>query len=126
MLPELHANASLPRYAPTGPICSGDGIAAIASDSPPVWLWSPALLAGACCRRPEVTMRVAAIGESAFTVTPGGGTFPICHVRAATARLAQLYAPALAGRHPDPEVTPRIRPRPAAAMIGNADRSTLR
>ncbi len=63
-------------------------------------------------------MRVAAIGDSAFTVTPGGTAFPICHVRAATARFAQLYAPAFAGRHPEPEVTPRIRPCPAAAMIG--------
>ena len=29
-------------------------------------------------------------------------------------------------RQPEPEVTPRIRPRPAALMIGSADRSTLR
>jgi hypothetical protein len=47
-------------------------------------------------------MRVAAIGDSAFTVTPAGATFPICHVSAATARFATLYAPALAGRQPDP------------------------
>ena len=71
-------------------------------------------------------MRVAAIGDSAFTVTPAGATFPSCQVSAATARFAQLYAPALAGRQPEPEVTPRIRPRPAAVMIGSADRSTLR
>ena len=29
-------------------------------------------------------------------------------------------------RHPDPDVTPRTRPRPAAVMIGSAARSTLR
>ena len=66
-------------------------------------------------------MRVAAIGDNAFTVTPGGTIFPSCQVSAATARFAQLYAPAFAGRHPEPEVTPRMRPRPAAFMIGNAD-----
>ena len=126
MFPELHENASLPRYAPTGPSCSGDGIEARASERPPVWLWSPPPAAEACWRRPEVTMRVAAIGDSALTVTPAGATFPSCQVSAATARFAQLYAPALAGRQPEPEVTPRIRPRPAAVMIGSADRSTLR
>ena len=56
----------------------------------------------------------------------GGATFPSCQVSAATARFAQLYAPALAGRHPEPEVTPRMRPRPAAVMIGRADRRTFR
>src|SRR5690349_21249614 len=98
----------------------------MASERPPVWLWSPALEAGACWRRPWVTIRVAAMGDNAFTVTPGGATVPSCHVSAATARLAQLYAPAFAGRHPEPEVTPRIRPRPDALMIGSAARSTLR
>ncbi len=73
-----------------------------------------------------MTMRVAAIGDNAFTVTPAGAAFPSCHVSAATARLAQLYAPAFAGRQPEPDVTPRIRPRPAALMIGSAERSTLR
>ena len=57
-----------------------------------------------------------------MTVTPSGATRPTCHVSAATARFAQLYAPASAGRHPDPDVTPRIRPCPAAAMIGSAAR----
>ena len=107
MFPELHANG-VARRGTRRPdrAASGDGIAAMASERPPVWLWSPALLAGACWRRPEVTMRVAAIGDSAFTVTPGGGVFPSCQVSAATARFAQLYAPAFAGRHPEPEVTP--------------------
>ena len=72
------------------------------------------------------TIRVAAIGDSALTVTPLGAAWPICQVSAATARFAQLYAPASAARHPEPEVTPRIRPWPAAAMIGSAARSTLR
>ena len=69
---------------------------------------------------------MAAIGDSALTVTPLGVACPICQVSAATARFAQLYAPASAGRHPEPEVTPRIRPWPAAAMCGSAARSTLR
>ena len=63
------------------------------------------------------TIRVAAIGDRALTVTPLGVARPICHVSAATARFAQLYAPASAARHPEPEVTPRIRPWPAAAMM---------
>ena len=71
-------------------------------------------------------MRVATMGNNAFTVTPGGAVFPSCQVSAATARFAQLYAPAFAGRQPEPEVTPRIVPRPAALMIGSAARSTLR
>ena len=71
-------------------------------------------------------MRVAAIGESAFTLTPGGAARPSCHVSDATARFAQLYAPASAGRHPEPDVTPTMRPCPAAAMIGNAARNTAR
>ena len=71
-------------------------------------------------------MRVAAIGDSALTVTPGGATFPSCQVSAATARFAELYAPAFAGRQPEPDVTPRMRPRPASVMIGRADRRTLR
>ena len=72
------------------------------------------------------TMRVAAIGDSALTVTPRGVAWPMRHVSAATARLAQLYAPASAARHPEPDVTPRMRPWPAAAMSGSAARSTLR
>ena len=71
-------------------------------------------------------MRVAAMGDSAFTVTPGGVSCPMRHVSADTARFAQLYAPASAARHPEPDVTPRIRPCPAAVMSGNAARSTLR
>ncbi len=55
-----------------------------------------------------------------------GSSCPICHVSAATARFAQLYAPASAARQPEPDVTPRIRPWPAAAMSGSAARSTLR
>ena len=66
------------------------------------------------------------MGDMALTVTPGGACRPSCQVRAATARLAQLYAPASAARHPDPEVTPRTRPCPAAAMSGSAASSTLR
>ena len=65
---------------------------------PPVWR-----------DRAPATIRVAAIGESVFTVTPGGAARPICHVSAATARFAASgYVPV--GRQPDPEVTPRIRP----------------
>ncbi len=66
------------------------------------------------------------MGESAFTVTPGGAAWPTCQVSAATARFAQLYAPASAARQPEPEVTPRIRPCPAAAMSGSATRNTVR
>ena len=47
-------------------------------------------------------MRVAAMGDTALTDTPGGACRPSCHVREATTRLAQLYAPAPAGRHPEP------------------------
>ena len=35
-------------------------------------------------------MRVAAMGDMALMVTPGGACRPSCQVRAATARLAQL------------------------------------
>ena len=91
------------------------------AESRPVWLPAPAWRETA-----PSTIRVAAIGDSALTVTPLGVACPICHVSAATARFAQLYAPASAGRHPEPEVTPRIRPWPAAAMSGSAARSTLR
>ena len=35
-------------------------------------------------------MRVLAMGEMAFTVTPGGAMRPSCQVRAATTRLAAL------------------------------------
>ena len=76
--------------------------------------------------RAEAIILVAAIGDMAFTVTPGGATGPSCHVNAAIARLAQLYAPASAARQPEPEVTPTIRPYPAAAMRGSAASSTLR
>ena len=69
-------------------------------------------------------MRVAAMGESAFTLTPLGAAPPTCHVSDATARFAQLYAPASAGRQPEPDVTPTMRPCPATAMIGNAARSS--
>ena len=64
----------------------------------------------ACRANALATMRVAAIGDRALTVTPSGAARPICHVSAATARLAQLYAPASAARQPEPDVTPRIRP----------------
>ena len=77
-------------------------------------------------RQAPSTMRVAAIGDSALTVTPAGASCPMRHVSAATARFAQLYAPASAGRHPEPDVTPRMRPWPAAVMSGSAARSTLR
>ena len=40
--------------------------------------------------RAEAIIRVAAIGDMALTVTPGGASRPSCQVRAATARLAQL------------------------------------
>ena len=73
-----------------------------------------------------VTIRVSAMGEMAFTATPGGAAAPSCQVSEATARLAQLYAPASAGRQPEPEVTPTIRPDPASAMRGRAASSTLR
>ena len=72
-----------------------------------------------------MTIRVTAIGDMALTTTPGGAWRPSCQVSEATARLAQLYAPASAGRHPEPEVTPRMRPCPAAAMIGSAASRTL-
>ena len=72
------------------------------------------------------TIRVAAIGDIALMVTPGGACRPSCHVREAMARLAQLYAPASAARHPDPEVTPRMLPYPAAAMSGRAALSTFK
>ena len=65
-------------------------------------------------------MRVTAIGDMALTTTPGGACRPSCQVSEATARLAQPYAPVSAGRQPEPEVTPRMRPWPAAAMIGRA------
>ena len=67
-------------------------------------------------------MRVTAMGDMALTTTPGGAWGPSSHVSAATARLAQPYAPVSAGRHPDPDVTPRMRPYPAVAMIGRAAR----
>jgi len=73
-----------------------------------------------------VTIRVAAIGDMALMTTPGGACRPSCQVSAATARLAQLYAPASAARHPEPEVTPRMAPWPASAMIGSAASRTLR
>ena len=82
------------------------------AESRPVWFPAPAWRETA-----PSTIRVAAIGDSALTVTPLGVACPICQVSAATARFAQLYAPASAGRHPEPEVTPRIRPWPAAAMM---------
>src|SRR4029079_15594711 len=76
--------------------------------------------------RAPSTMRVAAMGASAFTVTPGGVAWDTRPARAHTARLAQLCAPASAARHPEPDVTPTIRPCPAASMIGSALRRTLR
>src|SRR5271165_6379819 len=92
-----------------------------ASDRPPVVAIDPGWLdPGGGRERAPVTIRVAAIGESALTLTPGGVVSPICHVSAATARLAQPYAPVLAARHPEPEVTPRIRPCPASVMMGSA------
>ncbi len=60
--------------------------------------------------RADAIIRVAAMGDMALTVTPGGGCRPSCQVSAAMARLAQLYAPASAARHPEPEVTPTMRP----------------
>jgi hypothetical protein len=55
-------------------------------------------------------MRVAAMGEMALTVTPDGVCRPICQTSEAMARLAQLYAPALAARQPEPDVTPKMAP----------------
>ena len=123
--PVHHENVSLARYAPTGPRFSGGGNAprAIPPDTVVDDRRSPA---GGWRDNAPVTIRVAAIGESALTVTPGGAARPICHVSAATARFAQLYAPASAARHPEPDVTPTIRPCPAASMIGSALRRTLR
>ncbi len=119
--PEHHRNPSPTRWAPRGPRSSGPSIEL--SDSPP----PPDLR---CSRRARskaaATIRVAAMGEMALTVTPDGTRRPSCHVSDATARLAQLYPPASAARHPDPEVTPRTEPDPAAAMRGRAARSTLR
>ena len=40
--------------------------------------------------RAAATIRVAAMGDMALIVTPGGGFRPSCHVSAAMARLAQL------------------------------------
>ena len=51
---------------------------------PPDW---PAFRARS---RAEAIIRVAAMGDMALTVTPGGGCRPSCQVRAAMARLAQL------------------------------------
>ena len=123
--PVHHENVSLARYAPTGPRFSGGGNAprAIPPDTVVDDRRSPA---GGWRDNAPVTIRVAAIGESALTVTPAGAARPICHVSAATARFAQLYAPASAARHPEPDVTPTIRPCPAASMIGSAPRRTLR
>src|SRR3954466_13563683 len=98
------------------------------SDNPPVAAPPPAPDGAAPPARASaaVTMRVTAMGDMAFTTTPAGAARPTCHVSDATARLAQLYAPASAARQPDPDVTPRMWPRPAAAMIGRAASSTLR
>ncbi len=49
-------------------------------DAPPIWRARSTAAA---------TIRVAAMGDTALTVTPGGVCRPSCHVRAATARLAQ-------------------------------------
>ncbi len=108
-----------------GPRFSGSGIEP--SESPPVLAASSeGGLSRAGPASAEVTIRVAAMGESAFTVTPAGATSPSCQVSEATARLAQPYAPVFAGRQPEPEVTPRIRPDPASAMSGRAARKTFR
>ena len=54
-----------------GPRCSGGGSAA--SDTPPVAASRPLVLPVPVWRvSAPVTIRVAAMGESAFTVTPGG------------------------------------------------------
>ena len=88
--PSLHAAKSSPaRYAPTGPRCSGGGTAP--SDTPPVAASRPDVLPAPACRcNAPKTIRVAAMGDSALTVTPSGVSWPICQVSAATARLAQL------------------------------------
>src|SRR3954466_8725006 len=99
------------RCAPSGPRSPGSGIDP--SESPPVDdappRFDPALAAWARSSA-AVTMRVTAIGEMALTTTPAGATRPSCHVSDATARLAQLEAPASAARQPEPDVTPRMRP----------------
>ena len=69
-MPHAHdENASPARYAPIGPRCSGGGTDARPNETPPVDE-SP-FCAPARSSAPS-TMRVAAIGDSAFTVTPGG------------------------------------------------------
>ena len=73
------------RYAPSGPRSSGPGIEQ--SDIPPPREAPPVCRARSTA---AATIRVAAMGDTALTVTPGGADRPSCHVRAATARLAQL------------------------------------
>ena len=119
--PEHHPKSPLTRWAPKGPRFSGPGIEP--SESPPPPPARPALRARSSA---AATMRVLAMGDIALTVTPGGARRPSCQVMAATARLALLYPPASAARHPEPDVTPSIRPRPAAAISGSAASSTLR
>ena len=119
--PLHHAASSETRYAASGPRFSGPGMES--SDSPPP---PPARPSARARSSAAATMRVLAIGESALIVTPGGATRPSCQVSAATTRLAALYPPASAARHPEPEVTPRMRPWPASAMRGRAASRTLR
>jgi hypothetical protein len=119
-LPVHQSNPSPTRWAPNGPRSSGPATERNEIPPPPDW---PAFRARS---RAEAIIRVAAMGDMALTVTPDGDCRPSCQVRAATARLAQLYAPASAARHPEPEVTPRMRPYPAVAMSGSAAPSTLR
>ncbi len=118
--PEHQPKPPSTRWAPIGPRSSGSATERKEIPPPPD---RPAFRARS---RAEAIIRVAAMGDMAFTVTPGGAWRPSCHVRAATARLAQLYAPASAWRQPEPEVTPRMRPYPAAAMSGSAASRTFR
>ena len=94
-------NVSPARYAPTGPRCSGGGTEASPSATPPVDE-SP-VDAPARDSAPS-TMRVAAIGDSALTVTPGGVSCPMRQVERgdrplrAAVRAGIAGAPAGAGR----------------------------
>ena len=83
--PVHHPKSSPTRYAPNGPRSSGPGIER--SDSPP-----PPEVRPICRARSTAaaTIRVAAMGDTALTRTPGGVWRPSCHVSEAMARLAQL------------------------------------
>ena len=68
----------------TDPRSSGSATERKEMPPPPDW---PAFRARS---RAEAIIRVAAMGDMALTVTPGGAWRPSCQVRAAMARLAQL------------------------------------